>query len=493
MKSDKGRGGRELGNLIPQDDGFETICYQVTIPDTPEWRTVLFTLIYKFSEARYWKRTATGRRITDVQETGLQILDSLKVCDELTQDQIDQILDAINNQCGCCGMKNCCCNGQTETSDVVDTSEEIPDYPLPLDGDTQEDEEWFDWKCKASTFAVLLLRSVAEETVSYSPTDTPIVDTYAELIGRILRFVFPSDASTNSYVAELWWWFFGLSNLLITSVVQEVSSNIAVFVNNNLTQMSNIVFCQENPEDQKTNLKAFVDASPQPVLNRFVLKTWIDVLPFSFMWIEESERSSLPAFATIIGLATTCNCSGGGEGGAPDVPATWITVPLLVDSFGTFNGGSFTQLQNVWTMQGIAPTGENAGTDIEIAQPMYTDMTVVDNADIGGFIIICDGNVSGGTIDDGFGKDGLSDPASSFSDMTFFPFLTGQTFAGVINTAADLQTWIDAQPFEFKDKTTCTINNFPNDTSIRFVMFGGDDTTFYDVTVRCFAIVKQQS
>jgi len=492
MKSDKGRGGRELGNLIPQDDGFDTVCFQVTLPNTPDWINAFYTLVYKFSEGRYWKRTASGRRIADVQETGLQILDSLTVCDELTQDQINQILDAINNQCGSCGMNKCCCP-ETPLSDAVNVNEEIPDYPLPLEGDTQDDDPWFFWKCQASTFAILLLRSVAQETVMYNADDVPVVDTYGDLIGRILRFIFPSDASLESYISELWWWFLGLSNLLITSVVQEVSSNIAVFIDNNLDQMADIVFCQENPLDQKTALKAFVDASPQPVLNRFVLKTWIDVLAWSFMWIEEVNRPLLPAYATIISLPVSCSCSSGGEGGAPEVPATWITVPLLVDSFLTFNDGSFTFLQNIWTMQGIAPDGADAGTDVKIEQPMYSDMTIVNNADIGGFIFICDGNVSGGSLPNGFGKDGSINVASSFSNTTLFPFLTGQIFAGVINTAADLQVWIDAQPFEFIDKTTCTINNFPNDVDIRWVMFGGDNTTFYDVTIRCFAIVKEQS
>lgn len=486
MTKQEGRGGRELGNLIPQDDGEGTRCYQITIPDTDDWYIAFFTLIYKFSEGRYWKRTSTGRKITDVQQTGRGILASLIRCDgddDLTPEQINQIINAINNNCGC--DMGCCCKDESNPNDLVDTTEMPIDYPLPLMGDTQGDPSWFEWKCQACDFSITLLADMAAQTASYSVMDVPVVESYADLISRILGGLFPSQPQADAYFQQLWWWHLGFSSLLIESVVQEVSSNISVWILANRVALKNLAFCQESPDAQKIALKEFVNDSAQPPLNRFVLAQWIDAFSWQFMWIAEAERITLPFYPDIVAGSNECTCSGGG-GGAPAVPVGWITVPMTVDSFGSVNMGVFSSVQNLWAFEGVPPNGDNAGADVQINQPEYTDLTPVPNIDIGGFIIECDVNISSGG--NGFGKQNAL-PASSFSDLEFFPFLDGETFAGVISTEPDLQAWLTASTFEYKDLNS-TINT--SDRDIRFLMFGGDNTTAYEAELRCFAIVRVQ-
>ena len=80
-------------------------------------------------------------------------------------------------------------------------------------------------------------------------------------------------------------------------------------------------------------------------------------------------------------------------------------------------------------------------------------------------------------------------PASSISDLEFFPFGAGETFAGVVASEPDLITWLSSSGAEYQDPA-CTINT--SDRDIRFLMFGGDNSTSYMAELTCFAIVREQ-
>ena len=150
--------GREFGQPIPQDDGEEEICYQITIPNTSEWRVLLHSLVLHWTAGRYWKRTKDGRRIKDIQQKGWQIYETLQPCSkpDPIEPEIIEIIRTLVKKKGCCFMlKSCCCGENQQTLEGVpdDTAmipSEIEDGITPVDVPTPTDGGFDSWKCRVS-------------------------------------------------------------------------------------------------------------------------------------------------------------------------------------------------------------------------------------------------------------------------------------------------------------------------------------------------------
>ncbi|MCK5387420.1 MAG: hypothetical protein KAJ39_09540, partial [Gammaproteobacteria bacterium] len=413
--------------------------------------------------------------IKDAQAYGWEILDSIVPCgvNEVTPEQIQQIINEISNNIGngdC--MSNCCCcnGGGNEIDDILDPSVDVPDFPIFDEGELQGDDDWLLWKCQAADWTVSKMIQTAAIGETTTLESLPILEQYEDALERSMAGLFSVAPKLASYMLSAYYMSVAIISIIYTALATEVASNIGVWFEVHREELKNAIFCGETPAIQKENVKAILRASTQPVINRYISQMYSDIQAWGWMWIPPEERPLLGDYAGIVAGSDMCACASGGGGGF-DLPVGWFAVPLEVDFFGLVNDGTFASVSNQWLTGG----GDNDGADIDVLPPRYTDLSPVANNDIGGIIIDIGLQTIAGTVGNGAGKQNVLSP-DSFSDLEFFPVVEGEVFAGVRGDIPELQTWLTATSPDYEDNDT-TLHD--GDYKIRWIYFGGDGTTTF--------------
>lgn len=459
---------REFGQPIPPDDGIETVCYQLEIPDTSEWRVLLHTLVLIWTRGRYWKRTKTGREIKDVQATGWEIYNTLKLCDEQEDCPDPTEIEVIRHvkevicmtcTCGC----DCPQPPQLDVENIEDVfpieREDPPPPPLavPPPHATHEDE-----KCWIAKHILVLLSQAIDGMRNFVEIGEANYGTMIDDIRSILGGVKGGIA-----YSRLWVIYQAFVLAMLSTLSEAIAAGLTTWIDTNRGRLIDAMFCGGDSVESQTNFADVVWTSTGlSLIQKWVFNVWIGVIPFEALYQTSLEVITAPDF-DFFSVNYTADCTCAVDGSDLLLPAGYVAVPMLVSGVTNVNGGTFMSVGNLWQFIG----GGDAGNDLVLFDPVHLSLTVP-NAAIAGFhfeLIINDQQQG-----DSFGHN-LANSSTQFTDVSFGAapgnWLVGETFAGAIAVDTVLQQWlVDIAPRHI-DATALT-NTDRRVT--RFLHYGGD-------------------
>lgn len=458
-----------IGRLIPQEDSDERLCYQLEIPNTPGWRREFFTLVLSLSRGRYWKREPTGKLITDAQQIGLEIFDSIKLCEEQPDEHppfqtpdtiIIQEVKDMNNNC-------CCCNGVSlnTTSDDAHLPSE-PQEPTPQpDTTTPIDGMYDDYKCQAANYFVSVLMP---EVINGMASMADIADlNYEDVQGMY-------ESTIGEMLGErwetIWVWFQSVAFWILQIISSPIAANLITWTENNSSALVDAIYCSVDATDAAMRFNAVIyDSGQINLLQKNALHILFQGTPFQMFYQDALTRMAAPRYPQIILQPTGCAC-------VPDpseinLPEGYIEIGMFAGTITPVNGAIIEVMQNSWMFTGQG----NAGADIIVLEPIYNSM-VVPNVNRVGFVFRCTFSDITNPAAGHFGHN-VTVASASMSNVNFGAalnnFLTGDVFAGAIAADATMQTWIATETFKHEDNVATTD---AGDVLVRFLIGQGGTT-----------------
>ena len=455
--------GKEFGQPIPQDDGEDTLCYQITIPNTSEWRVLIHSLVLHWTSGRYWKRTATGRTIKDIQAKGWEIYETLQPCEngnETEPEIIEIVRNIFKDKCVCMQINCGCCNGNQQVLEGVPNAEAmIPDDTenglIPTDVPTPTDGGFDDWKCRVSQAIIDLWYGAVLDMRNLIDIGEANTAQVREIVSSVFGLV--DGGNLYEFIWNIWQ---QITYDLVHQMSSEQANLIRTWINNYRIDLTRQLYCSTSASNAKENMIAYLaasrDAGQIGSITWIILRVWLDMLPYEAIYQTAAQRMNAPDYDRIQ-TSYLANCTCGGGGGLPEVglPAGYVLVPMIPDPLDPpvpVNGASLSIAGAFYEIQGQG----NAFMDITVADPEY-DGSIVPLTNVVGFYFR---NEMAEIVNGNSTSQRLVNSSTQFTDVNFGAgvntFLQGEVFAGAIDTEAALQTWLTDNTFRWEDNTAET-------------------------------------
>ncbi len=443
---------KNINTPIPDTEieGVGVFCYQLEIPDTRLWHRTLYVLVSMLTRGRFWQKSSGS--ILDVQQIGNDVLRSLRPCDEqppITDPEIIQIINNIQNNKGCKCMSCNCCNTQGEIqTNTPDTQENILPEDIPTEIAQQSttiplDSGFLDFLCVWAKFTVDNLILAISESSNW-------VDLARLNTAETERIVFGRFGKWSEYVRPLQQLYL-LTTWLIRWLSPSVATGLITIIEANRGQLVDGVYCSSSAQEASDNWFAILVTNQSNLINKALFYVWLLMVDFEAFFQNTVTRMMFSGYDEAIATySTDCTCAA--DGGDAGLPAGYVLVPMIPEATVLVNGATFTNMGDLWElrMQG------NGFVDSQNFAPVFDGMTVPNANRVGfHFVLISASIVNGNSV-----SERLVNSSTQFTQVEFGSvgneFEVDEVFAGVVGGDATMQLWLSDNTFAYEDPACTT-------------------------------------